>query len=142
MNVVLWVSRHSPLPEQLNKLTQYLRNYKLVMIRERIPNAEWLYNNYIKPLLDQNHRVIVIPVLPLSIIARLVELAKQYHFEIWYAKMNEIYRTNDISKAELVLSEAPERRTIMQYADGIVKVYEFEDFYRVKEIKIELEKIS
>lgn len=137
VKTVLWVSRHEILPAQALLLSEKLGDFKIVMFRDKVPSAEWLLKNVILP----REVDIVIPVLPLSIIAKLFDLSKRYGFEIWWAQMELLH--NDYSK------DCPEfdhkRDTMVLGVDlggkRIWRHYRFKGFYRVKGIKIELEEV-
>jgi hypothetical protein len=96
-----------------------------------IPNAEAVAEAAKK--LNAN---IIIPVLPLSMIARLAELSKQNKFTVLIAKMNNIATTRDPAEAQRLVQEKQESRTIATYADGTIRVFEFERFEKLVEVKL------
>jgi len=134
---VLWVSRHGMLPAQAGFLFEKLRNFRVEFFRDKVPSAEWLVENVILP----KEIDIVIPVLPLSMVARLVELGKKHGFEVWWAQMELLH--NDYSE------ECPEfdreRDAMVPGVDSegrrMWRHYRFRGFYRVKEVKLELEEV-
>jgi hypothetical protein len=69
-------------------------------------------------------------------IARLAELSRQNGFTVLIAKMNNIATTRDPAEAQRLVQEAPDRRTIATYADGMVRVFEFERFEKLVEVKL------
>ena len=139
---VVWVSRHSPLPAQIARLHQLLGDYEMKWIRGKISTAEELVSQ-LKKLAKKYERVIVIPVLPLSIIMRIHELSREDpRFELWFAKMNCILTTQDRNEAKRVLDENKYSRTCVEYADGTLRVFEFEDFYKIKEVRLVLERVT
>jgi len=129
--VVLWVSRHPPLKAQIEELERKLGSVIIYQLSGVIPNAEFIID-YIKKL---NARYTV-PVLPLSMIARLSELAKQHNFIVLLARMNNIATTKDIDEAKKLVNEAPDKRTLATHADGLIRIFEFERFDKL--VKIEL----
>jgi len=129
--IVLWVSRHSPLPAQVAELERKLGGVVVYQMSGVIPNAEAVAEAAKK--LNAN---IIIPVLPLSMIARLAELSKQNKFTVLIAKMNNIATTRVPSEAQRLVAEKPEARTTATYADGAVRVFEFERFERLVEVKL------
>jgi len=135
---VFWVSRHDPLPAQILKLKEILGEFSLVKISGTIPTVDHLLD-IIKHM--KKSKNIIIPVLPLSFIARLCEVRNREGFDIWYAEMKQIAETKDINEAQRVVNEKPETRTLTTYADGTIKVFEFISFKRIKQVKIELEDI-
>jgi hypothetical protein len=50
--------------------------------------------------------------------------------------MNNIATTKDPAEAQRLVAEKPEARTIASYADGVVRVFEFERFEKLIEIKL------
>jgi hypothetical protein len=129
--VVLWVSRHPPLPVQIKVLEEKFNGVTVYQLSGVIPNAETIIE-YVKKVSAD----IVVPVLPLSMIARLSELAKSNNFTILLAKMENIATTKNIEEAKRILAEKPEWRTISTYADGTIRVFEFKYFEKL--VKVEL----
>jgi hypothetical protein len=74
--------------------------------------------------------------LPLSMIARLAEIQKKEGFTLLFAKMNAIASVKSLEEAKRIAMEAPEKRTITTYSDGVVRVFEFERFERIIEVKL------
>jgi hypothetical protein len=129
--VVLWVSRHMPLPAQIMELERKLNSIVVYQLKGTVPNAE-----VVVEVAKQLNASIVIPVLPLSMIARLAELSKQNGFTVVIARMNSIATTKSAEEAARLVQEAPERRTLATYADGTIRVYEFERFEKLIEVKL------
>jgi hypothetical protein len=50
--------------------------------------------------------------------------------------MNNIATTKNIEEAQRLVAEKPEARTLASYADGTVRVFEFEHFERLVEVKL------
>ncbi|MEM2474727.1 MAG: hypothetical protein QW407_02280 [Thermofilaceae archaeon] len=128
--VVLWVSRHKPLPAQLRALEEKLGEIDVVQI-EHVPHAD-----YVIDLARRLGAKVIVPVLPLSFIARLVEEAGKRGYVVLFAKMNAILTTRDFEEAKKLVLEAPEKRTITTYADGTLRVFEFERFERVVKVEV------
>ena len=78
---ILWVSRHPPLIAQIEWLRKKCGNVDIIRYDKRVGTAEEVINYAEKIDAD-----IIIPVLPLTIVARLVELAKG-KMEVWWANM-------------------------------------------------------
>ena len=129
--VVLWVSRHSPLPAQIKALEEKLGSVAIYQMNGMIPNAELVVE-----IAKRLNASVIVPVLPLSMIARLAELAKQNNFTVLLAKMNTIATTKTVEEARKVAWEKPESRTMATYADGTVRVFEFERFERLIEVRL------
>lgn len=129
--VVLWVSRHPPLRGQVAELERKLGKIKFVQLEGTVPNADFVINKA-----KEVGAKYIVPVLPLSIIARLAEVAKKEGFEILFAKMEAIASTRNLEEANRIVAEKPELRNATTYADGTVRVFEFKCFERLKEIKM------
>jgi len=128
---VLWVSRHRPLPAQIMELKKKLGRIKVIQVSSPVPNAE-----YVIELAQKFGAKIIVPVLPMSFIARLAELAPRHGITVLYAKMNVVAQVNSIEEAEKLVKEAPDRRTMTTYADGTIKIHEFEKFEKVLKVFI------
>jgi hypothetical protein len=129
---VLWVSRHYPLPAQLAELQRiYGADVEIVQMQGVIPNAEAVVQKA-----KEVGAEVIVPVLPLSMIARLAEMQKKEGFTLLFAKMNAIASVKNLEDAKRITMEAPERRTITTYSDGVVRVFEFERFERIVEVKL------
>lgn len=128
---VLWVSRHEPLAAEVNALKERLGSVRIITAVGIIPSAE-----YIIELAERYGVKVVIPVLPLSVIARLVELARTKGITVLYARMREIARTRSREEAERLVHEKPGWRTAVEYSGGLWRVWEFERFEKI--IKIEM----
>jgi hypothetical protein len=129
--VVLWVSRHMPLPAQILELERKFNSVIVYQMKGTIPSAE-----VVAEVAKQLNASIVVPVLPLSMIARLAELSRQNGFTVVIARMNSIATTKSAEEAMRLVQEAPERRTMATYADGTIRVFEFERFEKLIEIKL------
>ena len=129
--IVLWVSRHPPLPAQVAELERKLGGVVIYQMSGVIPNAE-----IVAEVAKKLNASVIVPVLPLSMIARLAELSKQNKFTVVIAKMSNIATTRDPSEAQRLVQEAPEKRTVATYADGAVRVFEFERFEKLVEVKL------
>ena len=128
---ILWVSRHRPLASQIMELKKKLGRVRILQVTGVVPNAE----SVMEIALQHNAKVIV-PVLPLSFIARLVELAKKHGITILFARMEAIAQVKSIEEASAIVAEAPDRRTFTTYADGTIKIHEFKQFEIIKEVKL------
>ena len=130
-SIVLWVSRHPPLHVQIAELERKLGNIIVYQMSGVIPSAEVVVD-----IAKKLNVAVIVPVLPLSMIARLAEISKQNKFTILLAKMNNIATTRDPSEAQRLVAEKPEARTTATYADGTMRVFEFERFERLVEVKL------
>jgi len=129
--VVLWVSRHEPLPAQIRALEQKIGAIEVQQLVGIIPSAE-----FVAEVAQKLGAKIVVPVLPLSFIARLSELARRQGFTILMAKMREVARVQSREEAEKLVAEAPEWRTAVEYSGGVYRVWEFERFEKVIRVEV------
>jgi hypothetical protein len=129
--VVLWVSRHPPLQAQISELEKRLGGIVVYQVSGVIPNAEVVVD-----IAKKYNANVIVPVLPLSMIARLAELSKQNGFIVLIAKMNSIATTKDPAEAQRLVQEASDRRILGTYADGVIRVFEFERFEKLVEVKL------
>ena len=132
--VILWVSRHSPLIAQIKALEAKFGAIEIHQLIGTIPSAEYV----IRQAQHIGARVIV-PVLPLSMIAHLIELAQKEGIIVLWAEMRQIGVFSSRKEAERVKLEKPEARTIVEYSGGTFRVFEFVGFKKIKAIKLELE---
>jgi hypothetical protein len=129
---VLWVSRHYPLPAQIRELQRiYGADVEIVQMQGIIPNAETIVQKA-----KEVGAEVIVPVLPLSMIARLAEMQKKEGFTLLFAKMNAIASVKSLEEAKRIAMEAPEKRTVTTYSDGVVRVFEFERFEKIIEVKL------
>jgi hypothetical protein len=129
--VVLWVSRHMPLPAQIVELERKLGSVIVYQMKGTVPSAETVVE-----IARSLNASVVVAVLPLSMIARLAELSRQNGFTVLIAKMNSVATTKNMEEAVRLVQEAPERRTLATYADGTMRVFEFERFEKLVEVKL------
>lgn len=130
--VVLWASRHPPLKAQIAELERRFGAVAVYQMSGVIPNAE-----SVADVASKINASIIVPILPLSMLARLTELRRQSNnFVILFAKMNCIATVRDVAEAQKIIDEAPSKRSLATHADGLVRVYEFERFEKLVEIKL------
>ena len=132
---ILWVSRHPPLPSQIRFLEKKFRNPRIVQISGRIPNAE-----FVVEIAQKHSAKVIVPVLPLSFIARLVELSRKVGFEVWWAEMEQV----KIIQHEPIANKDynPETDAYIKGYEGTYKIMRFKKFHRIKEIKMVMEEVE
>jgi len=88
---VLWVSKNRMVREELRQLRAYAAKQGLKLVLDSytgsVPSVEWLVR---KKILAGGFNVVV-AVLPLTMIARLIELGRQYDFEVWRPKVERLH---------------------------------------------------
>jgi hypothetical protein len=129
---VLWVSRHRPLPAQVDFLRKRLGEVKISELIGYVPTAEYVIEKAEDFGCDY-----ILAVLPLSVIAKICELAEKREITVLYAEMKEIY-SGEEREAYRLLSEAPDKRTVVQHSDAW-RVFEFVSIRRIKGVRLELE---
>ncbi len=138
--LVFWVSRHGPLPAEIEELERLLGDPHIVKVSGRIPNADWLVlmiNEFVKKTpIERGKRVIVVPVLPLSMIKYIVEaFSGREGVEVWWADMETQYYS----------AEEPEvdPKNEVKLFDGVRwRVLRFRMFRRIKEIRMVTEPVT
>jgi|GEM_PF-923769 hypothetical protein len=84
--IILWLSRHEPLPAQIQFLRQKIPHCAVIQYPYPLSTA----NDAVK-LIQQFQADYVIPVLPLSFIAHLVQESKKHSFIILKAEMELLH---------------------------------------------------
>ena len=127
--VVLWASRHPPLPAQLEALASRLGRVRVVQVAGRFRDAEEVLE-----LARKHNAEAIVPVLPLSFIARLVEPAGDVA-----VLMAEMELVEESTYPDVVLD--PAREVMMEYRgeDGRPRYrkYRFKQFIRVRQVRVE-----
>ena len=118
------------MPAQVRALEEKLSAIEIWQLAGVIPSAEFVIERAIE--LGAKY---IIPVLPLSFIARLVELSRKHGFTVLFARMREIHRGSR-EEAEKLVKEVPEKRTAVEYSGGMWRVWEFEKFEKVVKIEV------
>lgn len=130
---VLWVSRHEPLPAQIRELKLKLGGkVKIKKLEGTVPNAE-----FVVKLAKEVKAKYIVPVLPLSITARLAELCREKRITILLPRMENILTTKNMAEAEEKVRENSEARAMVKYADGTIRVYEFKGFEKLVRVVLE-----
>jgi hypothetical protein len=132
---VLWVSRHDPLPAQLEALRRKLGRVLVIVHRRAVPNAE----HVVKMVKETGARFLV-AVLPLTMIARLAELAPENGFTLLYSRMRVVADAEKSDRDALqkvfeLYREKPDARTIVEYPDRL-RLLEFERFEVLKRVEV------
>jgi len=132
MEKVLWVSRHKPLPSQLEYLKNKLGDFEIVEYPYPIGTAEQAVE-----IVKRNNAKYVIPVLPLSFIAHLVTSAQKEGFTVLRAEMENIHNCSQHSCPDY----NSETDTIMESKDfstneTIYRHFRFKEFRKLKAIEI------
>lgn len=126
---LLWASRHVPL--QIQREVLYEKGIRtIVQFSMKFENAEQIVEIARKCECEY-----VVPVLPLSMIARLVELAPKYGITVLWAEMEQIKVLKTEPKAGVDYD--PNIETYVASPEGY-KIMRFKKFWKL--IKVELVK--
>jgi len=134
--VVLWISRHRPVPAQLEALMNKLGPFELVLHVEPLSTAEDAVR-----LAEEKKADYIVPVLPLSFIARLVEEAKKRGFTVLRAEMDLIHTcASDLCPDFDERTDVIMRSRDLQTGEEIRRHYRFREFVKLKAVEIVTEK--
>lgn len=87
MTVVAWVSRHEPLPSQVEELKRLLGpGVRIEQINKTFKSVEEVFED-----IQRTGASVAVVVLPLSMLAQLLPLAKKAGVEVWMAKMEPLH---------------------------------------------------
>jgi len=134
--VVLWVSRHKPLPVQREYLKQKLGDFELIQYSQPISTAQKAIE-----LAESVKADYTVPVLPMSFVIHLVNKAKEYNYTVLRAEMELLHNCKQTPCPEFI----EETDTIMiskdmQTGEIIHRHFRFREFVVLKDIKIITEK--
>ena len=122
---ILWVSKeHRPLPAQIAELERLFSDIKIVELIKFIPNADFVIKKAREVKAD-----VVVPVLPMSFITRLVEIARPQMTVLW-AKMERIHDCESINCPEF----NPDTDTIVPGKEGgkpLMRHFRFKKFEEI-----------
>ena len=132
---VLWVSRHEPVPVQLEVLRQRLGDVRVIKLQQAVPNAE-----YVLQKAKEVGAWYIVPVLPLSMIAHLAEQAPRAGVTSLCSRLRVVAeaRKDDrdaLQKLFELYREKPGARTVVEYPDRL-RLFEFERFEVVKKVEV------
>jgi len=134
--VVLWISRHKPLPAQLQRMQEKLGDFELIQHSQPISTAQKAIE-----LAESVKADYIIPVLPMSFVIHLVNEAKKYGYVVLRAEMETLHNCSE----EQCTEYNEETDTIMISKDlttleVIRRHFRFKEFVMLKDIKIITEK--
>ena len=128
MEVVAWVSRHEPVPLQVEQLEAKLGPVKIVRISKTFRDAREVYEDV--KAVGARYAVVV---LPLAMIAKLVEWGDV----TWlWAEMSYVHDDCPGSKCPLF---DPSSDVILRTRNGVNRHLRFRGFKVIKELKLVLE---
>jgi len=131
--VVLWISRHLPLPSQIRELDRILGDYELKIHNTDecpLPTAQHAAELAVRQKAD-----IVVPVLPLSFVIHLIEEARKRGFTVVKAHMQTLHNC----ETQPCLEYDPDKDTIVVSKDKatgekIYRHFRFVEFRIVDDI--------
>jgi len=96
MTVVAWVSRHAPLPAQVEELKRLLGpNTEVVQVNKTYRDVKEVFED-----IKNTGASVAVVVLPLSMLAQLLPLAKKAGVEVWMAKMEPLHECEGPGKCQ------------------------------------------
>jgi len=127
---ILWISRHKPLPAQIEYLKKKLGDFELIQYPSPLATAQHAVDLVKKVKADY-----VIPVLPMTFIIHLVQEAKKHKFTVLRAEMETLHNCREYPCPEY----NPDTDTIMQSKDlttgeVIYRHFRFKCFKILKDI--------
>jgi hypothetical protein len=132
---ILWVSRHDPIPAELDELKRLLGDYMLVQYASLVEIRENEEESDLIRQIKSFKPHIVIPVLPLSVIKLLVDLKDKYSYEVWEATF-ETVRISENDEHNMYDEVA------VKLQNGKWKIMKFIGFSRIKKMEIEREPVA
>jgi len=129
---ILWVSRHDPIPAEREIIVKYPHSF----VKQFVPTAEYLIENYIEPLLKKYDKVYIIAILPESFKMRLLELIDKYKDRVFIVEplMKELMHSKDVQECMNVYKNDTNKYVMITYGNGKeCKVFEFQKFVVLKQ---------
>jgi len=129
---ILWVSRHDPIPAEREIIVKYQHSF----VKQFVPTAEYLIENYIEPLLKKYDKVYIIAILPESFKMRLLELIDKYKDRVFIVEplMKELMHSKDVQECMNVYKNDTNKYVMITYGNGKeCKVFEFQKFVVLKQ---------
>lgn len=133
---VLWLSRHPPLRDQVELLHAYYGPVRIVQYSGVVKGG-----SEVVEIAERHGAKVVVAVLPLHLLAQALQAAARKGITILIARMRPINVSSE-EEARRLVEEAPGRRNMSKFADGTVRVYEFEGYEKVKRITVETEPLA
>ena len=129
--VVLWLSRHRPLPVQIEALKEKLGDIILLEHSKPLPTVDKVLE-----LIEDVEADYVIPVLPLTFVVRLVEESRKRKFKVIRPIMDLVHECSSTSCPDY----DPRTDTLVEtkdYETGRVfyRHYRFREFRILKEVQ-------
>ena len=130
---VAWVSRHPPLPSQIGRLHEMLGAFSIIQIRDTFKDARQVVGQ-----VKEAGANISVVVLPMSMLAQYLPLAQREGIDVWFAKMQ------GLGEVEGAPTEFNPNTDVLLPMRGSSKSrwLRFEDFERVKEVRVITEQIT
>ena len=131
---ILWVGKHSPLLSQIRYLENKIGPIKIVAISGMVTDAETVLK-----AAEANNVAYIIPILPMSFIAKLIKMARGKYVFLW-ADMKLIHKRNvgEISNPYECELYNPETDIII-FSPNVIRHLRFQRFRIIKEVRLVLE---
>lgn len=136
-SIILWVSRHDPIPAEREILVKYPHKF----IKQFVPSAEYLIEKYVEPILDKYEKIYIIAILPESFKMRLLEIINDKFKDkvvLLEPLMKELIHSDNIQECMNIYKSDVNNNVMVTYGNGKeCKVFKFEKFVVLKQyIKI------
>jgi len=139
---VLWVSQHKLLREEERQLRLYAQRLGLRLELDKyggkVPSTEWLVKNKI---LADGYKIVIV-VLPLSMVAHLVEFGRRAGFEVWRPKMERLHFDRRLPCPEFDPATDVMVPTLDEDGDPVFLHNRFVRFEKVIDLKLVTEAIE
>jgi len=131
--VIMFISRHDLVGSQIDELKNKFSSAIVLQLSGKIPNAESIHN--LISILDAEY---IVPILPLSIIKRLVEISKSedYKFKVLFSEMREVGKYHTMPRYDPYSQAVVEARD--ENGRKIYKLYEFKRFCWLRNIILDM----
>jgi 5,10-methylenetetrahydrofolate reductase len=134
--IVLWISRHKPLPSQVKYLEKKLEAFEIIQYTQPIATAQKAIE-----LAEAVNADYIVPVLPMSFVVHLVNKAKEYNYTVLRSEMELIHNCElencpEYDEETDVILISKDLSTL----EVIKRHVRFKEFVVLKDIKIITEK--
>jgi len=133
--VVAWVSRHPPLPAQIGELKRLLGPVRVEQVNRTYRDANEVFED-----IQRTGASVAVVVLPLSMLAQLLPLARRAGVEVWMAKMEPMHECEGPGKCPAFDESRDVWLPLRDQPTG--RHLRFSHFERVKEVRVITEPIG
>ena len=124
---VAWVSRHPPLKAEIERLKKMFGNVEIVQIRDTFKDAGEVFER-----VKEAGAEISVVVLPMSMLAQYLPLARKEGIDVWIAKMIGFGEVEGTPKDFNPVSDV----LLPMHGSSKSRWMRFDNFERVKEVRV------